>query len=176
MRKGFTLTELIVVVMIISMFVFMAQINLFGLFTRNTFRAQTRELISTLQMAASAAAESDRRYEVFIDLVEQSYFLRQITTPDISQVLEEEIIVENELADNCRFAYVEFDDGKWVNDGTASFRAGHAGWAYGGKIVLLDDEEQPYSIVINRINRIIKMVKGDVDLILPREEDDLLFK
>jgi hypothetical protein len=48
-----------------------------------------------MQMAVSAAAESDRRYEVIIDLTEQSYLLRQITSPDLSEVLDEEIIAES---------------------------------------------------------------------------------
>jgi len=100
---GFTLTELIVVVLIVSMFVLLAVTNLSGLLTKNTFRAQAQELVSTMQMAASAAAESDRRYEVIINLAEQNYTLRQITSTHLpSDVLEEEIIVENDFNNNCR--------------------------------------------------------------------------
>ncbi|KKN64969.1 hypothetical protein LCGC14_0486660, partial [marine sediment metagenome] len=124
------------VVLIVSLFVLLVVTNLFGLLRKNTFRAQVQEFVSTMQMAASAAAESDRRYEVIIDIAEQSYTLRQITTPDLSQVLEEEIIVENDFSDNCRVAYVLFDDflfgeDSYTSDGRAMFRAGHAGWAYG---------------------------------------------
>ena len=173
--RGFTLTELIVVLVIISLFLLLAQINLFGLFARGTFKAQAQELLSTMQMAASTAAQSDRRYEVIIDLTEQSYLLRQITSPDLSQVLEEEIIVENDFSDNCRVAYVEFDDTTWTNEGQAKFRAGLAGWQYGGKIVLLDKEEQPYSVVVNRINRIIKLEEGDVELLEPKAKEDVPF-
>jgi prepilin-type N-terminal cleavage/methylation domain-containing protein len=174
-RDGFTMAELLVVLAVISLFVTLAQIHLFGLLRKNTFKAQVQELVSTMQMAASAAAESDRRYEVIIDIAEQGYLLRQITTPDLSQVLDEEVIVQDDLGNSCRLAYVEFDDGEYTNEGRAKFRAGHAGWAYGGKIVLLDENQQPYSIVVNRLNGIVALEKGNVELLRPKSKDELPF-
>ncbi len=173
--RGFTLTELIVVVLVISLLAILSMPNLSGLYRKNTFKARVQELISTMQMAASAAAESDRRYEVIIDITEQGYMLRQITTPDLSQVLEEEIIVEADFSDDCRVVYVQFDDNEHTNEGRAKFRAGHSGWAYGGKIVLLDEKEQPYSVVINRLNRIVALQEGDVELLEPKPKDELPF-
>ena len=175
--RGFTLTELIVVVLIVSLFVLLAMMNLSGLLIRNTFKAQTQELVSTMQMAASAAAETERRYEIIIDIAEQSYTLRQITSPDLSQVLEEEIIVENDFSNNCRVIYVLFDDLVETDEDhqIAKFRAGHAGWQNGGKIVLLDENEQPYSVVVNRINRIVTLKKGDVELSMPKRKDEVPF-
>ena len=176
-NSGFTLTELIVVVLIVSLFVLLVVTNLFGLLRKNTFRAQVQEFVSTMQMAASAAAESDRRYEVIIDIAEQSYTLRQITTPDLSQVLEEEIIVENDFSDNCSVVYVLFDDLTETDKDyqIAKFRAGHAGWQAGGKIVLLDEDEQPYSVVVNRMNRIVTLKEGDVELLMPKSQDEVPF-
>ena len=172
---GFTMAELMVVIAVLSLFVVLAQIRLLGLLRRSTFKAQIQELVSTMQMAASAAAESDSRYEVIIDVAEQSYMLRQITNPDLSQVLEEEIILENVFAGNCRVAYVEFDDGDYTYDGRAKFRAGQSGWAYGGKIVLLDRNETPYSVVVNRLNRIVALEEGNVELLLPKAPDEVFF-
>ena len=173
--SGFTMTELMVVIVVVSLFALLAQMNLFGLLRKNTFRAQVQELVSTMQMAAGAAAQSDRRYEVIIDIPEQRYMLRQITTPDLSQVLEEEVIVEDYLSDNCRLDYVLFDDGEFTNEDRAKFRAGHSGWAYGGKIVLFDEKEQPYTIVVNRLNRMVTLVEGDVELLRPKDKDDVPF-
>ncbi len=173
--RGFTMIELMVVIVVVSMFALLAQMHLFGLLRKNTFRAQVQEFVSTMQMAASAAAQSDRRYEVIIDISEQVYMLRQITTADLSQVLEEEIIVEDAFSDNCRVAYVMFDDGEFTSEDRAKFRAGHSGWAYGGKIVLLDEKEQPYSIVVNRLNRMITLEQGDVELLQPKNKDDVPF-
>jgi prepilin-type N-terminal cleavage/methylation domain-containing protein len=175
MKNGFTLAELLVVVVVISLFILLAQLHLFRLMRKNTFKAQIQQLISTMQMAATAAAESDRRYEVIIDLDEQSFLLREITTPDLTEVLDEEIILQDRLSNNCRIVYVEFDDGDFTHEGRAKFRAGHSGWAFGGKIVLLDEKEKPYSVVVNRLNRIIKLEEGDVRLLEPKYKDDLVF-
>ena len=175
-NRGFTLTELIVVVVMISLFAAMTQLNLFGVLRKGTFRAQVQELISTLQMAVSAAAESDRRYEVIINIAEQNYVLREITSNYLpSDVLEEEIIVSNELADNCQVEYVLFDDLIETDEDhqEAKFRAGRAGWQNAGKIVLLDDDGQPYTIVVNRLNRTITLQKGDVDILMPKTEDEI---
>jgi len=173
--SAFTFTELVIVLVMVSLFVSLAQVYLFGLLRKNTFRAQVQDFVATMQMAARAAAESDRRYEVIIDLTEQSYLLRQITSPDLSQVLQEEIITANSFGQNCRVAYVEFDDGDYTNQGLAKFRAGHAGWHYGGKIVLLDEKEQPYSVVVNRINRVVQLEEGDVPLLVPKDKNELSF-
>ncbi len=172
---GFTMTEIVVVIVMVSLFVFLVQVNLFGLLRKNTFKAQVQDLLSTMQMAASAAAESNRRYELIVDPIEQNYILREITSPDLSQVLQEEIIVENDLSDNCRVVYIEFDDGESINDGWAKFRVGHSGWQYGGKIVLLDKKEQPYSIVINRLNRTVSLKKGDIELLEPKAKEEVPF-
>jgi len=172
---AFTLTELVVVLVVFSMFVLLAQMHLLGLLRKNTFRAQVQELVSTMRMAAAAAAESDRRYEVIIDLTEQSFLLRQITSPDLSQVLEEEIIVAGDFSNNCRVVYVEFDDGDYTNEGRAKFRAGHSGWQYGGKIVLLDGHEQPYSVVVNRLNGIVRLEEGDAPLLVPKAKYEVPF-
>ncbi|MEA3227325.1 MAG: prepilin-type N-terminal cleavage/methylation domain-containing protein [Planctomycetota bacterium] len=174
-RRGFSMIELLVVLVIVSLFVRLAQLSLFGLLEKHTFRAQIQEFVSTMQMAASAAAESDRRYEVIIDIEEQSYLLREITNPDLSEVLEEEIIVHADLGENCRVVYVEFDDAEYTNEGRAKFRAGRSGWAYGGKIVMVDRNEQPYSLVINRLNRIVGLEEGDVLLLEPKAKDDIPF-
>jgi hypothetical protein len=174
---------LVVALILVSLFVVLAVPSVFGFLRKSTFKGQIRGFVSTVQMAAAAAAESNRRYEVIIDLTEQSYLLREITSPDIFQVLEEEIIVDNDFGDKCYVAYVLFDDidfsldesYSYVDEGRARFRAGHAGWQYGGKIVLLDEDEQPYSVVINRMSRSVTLERGDVELMEPKGHDEVLF-
>jgi len=156
----------------------MAQIHLFGLLRKNTFRAQTQELVSTMQMAASAAAETGRRYEIIIDITEQGYGLKELTGTEIyvdkPDETPGEIIVQNNLTENCRLVYVWFDDGIDTN-AKAWFRVGPSGWQNGGKIVLLDEKDQPYTIVVNRINRIVVLEEGDIELLEPKSKDDLPF-
>ncbi|MHC4097319.1 MAG: hypothetical protein ACYSU3_14845, partial [Planctomycetota bacterium] len=151
--------------------------NLFGLLRRNRFEVQAHEFVSVMQMAAVAAAESDRRYEVIIDLTEQSYTLRQIVSPDLFQVYEEDIIATNEFGMDCQVLYVLFDDLMETDEDhqIAKFRAGHAGWQYGGKVVLLDEQEQPYSVLVSRKNRVVTLMKGDVEFLLPKAKDEVLF-
>lgn len=176
--NGFTFTELVVVILVISLFVLLAVTNFSGLLRRSTFSAQANELVSTMQMAATAAAESDRRYEVIIDITEQCYTLRQITSPQLpSDVLEEEIIVKNDFNNNCRVVSVLFDDLVSTDEEhqKAFFRAGHAGWQAGGKIVLIDDSEQPYSVVVNRLNGVVALREGDVELLMPKRQDEVPF-
>jgi prepilin-type N-terminal cleavage/methylation domain-containing protein len=172
-KCGFTMTEMLVVIVILSLMLLVAQVHIFTMLRRNTFKAQVQLLISTMQSAITAASQSDRRYEFIVDLTNQSFMLRQITTSDLSIVQDEEIIVNENLSENCKVVRVEFDDGDFTNDGRAKFRAGHAGWAYGGKIVLVDQHDQQYSIVVSRMNRIITLENGDYQLLKPVPKDGL---
>jgi len=170
-----TLVEMMIAISIVALLVMLAQLNFYGLYRKGTFRGQVQELVLTLEMAARGAAESDRRYEVIIDLTEQTYMLREITSTNVSEILDDEIIVENDLSRDCRFEYVMFDDNESTSDGRAKFRAGKRGWQYGGKIVISDEDENMYSIVVNRLNGIVELKDGDVELLLPRTENEMLF-
>jgi type II secretory pathway pseudopilin PulG len=174
-RLGFTLAESMVAILLASLLVLMATLNLSGVFMRSSFKTKVYDFASTIQMAANAASKSNKRYEVIIDLDLQGYLLREITSSDLSEVLEDEIIVEEYLTEDCWISYVLFDDGDYTTDGQAKFRAGHSGWQYGGKIVLLDNREQAYSIVVNRLNRAIELEEGDVEFLTPRREDEMFF-
>ncbi|MHC4475575.1 MAG: pilus assembly FimT family protein [Planctomycetota bacterium] len=182
-RSGLTLIELVIATVMVSLFVLLAVPSLYGVLRRKRFKANIQDFVSVMQTAVNAAAESNRRYEVVIDLTEQYYLLREITSPDLSLVLEEEIIAEGDFSDKCQAAYVLFDDvefaadedSSYTNDGVAKFRAGHSGWQYGGKIVLVDEDEQPYSVVLNRMNRIVVLEEGDVEILTPKAQEDVPF-
>ena len=175
--RAFVLVELLVVMALQGLIVMMAQMNLFGAFRRSSFRAQVQDFISTMRMAAAGAAESSRKYEVLIDFAEQSYLLRQITTSDLTEpVREEEIVASGQFGDNCRVSYVEFDDGDYTNDGKAKFRAGRAGWQYGGKVVFLDESEQPYVVMVNRLTPMVYLVEGDPPLMKPKAKEEIPFQ
>ena len=177
-NSALTIIELMAAVLMISLFVALANISLFGFMRRHTFKFQAQELVSTMQRAVNAAGESNRRYSVIINVAEQSYTLRQITTPELyEEPTEEEIILTNSLNDNCRLEYIQFDD--WSGTDEDIFRvhfiAGHAGWQYGGSIVLLDEDDKPYSIIVNRMNRVIKLEKGEIMPLEPRSKDEVPF-
>ncbi|MHC4315243.1 MAG: hypothetical protein ACYSW3_22590, partial [Planctomycetota bacterium] len=90
---------------------------------------------------------------------------------------EEDIIATNEFGMDCQVLYVLFDDLMETDEDhqIAKFRAGHAGWQYGGKVVLLDEQEQPYSVLVSRKNRVVTLMKGDVEFLLPKAKDEVLF-
>jgi Tfp pilus assembly protein FimT len=169
------LIEMLVVVSILGFFVAWASLNLSGTLRRHSFKAMAQEFVSALQTAVIAAAESDRRYEVIVDLPQQTYLLREITTPDLSEVLEEEILLEGSFSSKCRASYVQFDDGDSTREDRAKFRAGHAGWQYGGKIVLLDEDDQPYTVLVHRLNRVVELVEGEVELPMPQDKESMTF-
>lgn len=174
---GLVLAELLVVVFIFSMFVLMAMVNFSGVLGRNKFKGQVQSFVSTMQMAANAASQSSRRYEVIINMTEQDYILREITSDLTSDILEEEVIVYNHFNENCRVIYIQFDDGA-DSDGDfeeAKFRAGHNGWQYGGKIVLEDNDGKLYSVVVKRSNGIVELVEGNVALLVPKGENEMFF-
>jgi prepilin-type N-terminal cleavage/methylation domain-containing protein len=176
--QAFTLVELLVVMSLISLLVLIAQVNLFDVLRRNTFKAQVQDFVSLMQTAASHAAENGRRYEMIIDLSDQSYLLRELTGSDLTApVQEEEIIAQGAFQDNCRVAYVEFDDGTYANTSgeRTKFRAGHAGWQYGGKVVFLDESEHPCAVIVNRVTPIVQLIEGDPPLMTPKAKEEVPF-
>jgi Tfp pilus assembly protein FimT len=173
-----TLVELLVVLSFISLLVIIAQVNLFDVLRRNTFKAQVQDFVSMMQMAASRAAESGQRYEMIISLADQTYLLRELTGSDLTAaVQEEQIITQGAFRGNCKVAYVEFDDGTYANtnEERTKFRAGHAGWQYGGKVVFLDESEHAYAVIVNRVTPIVQLIEGDPPLMKPRAKEEVPF-
>ena len=176
-NPGFSLVEQVVVIAIMAMIFAMAMVNLGGLAYRNSFKNQTHELVNVFKKAVTTAGRSSRKYEVILDFTEQEYTLRQISRGlgTIEDVLNEEIILTGSFNREFQLAYVMFDDGETTNDEPAFFRAGRSGWQYGGKVVLLDSEGNEYSIVINRISRMIRLETGDAKIMTPRSPDEMQF-
>ncbi|MFC1676321.1 Tfp pilus assembly protein FimT/FimU [Planctomycetota bacterium] len=176
-RSGFTLTELVIATVLLSLFVAMAQMNLFGLLTRGKFKSQVQDFVLTLQMAVNAASQSDRRYEVIIDLAEQNYMLREFTSLDFTEVFEEDIIAEGTFGSNCFVDYVLFDDMIETDEEhlVAIFRVSRAGWQNGGRIVLLDEDDRPYTIIINRMDNVVTLEQGDIEMMWPKRKDEVWF-
>ncbi|MFC1652172.1 Tfp pilus assembly protein FimT/FimU [Planctomycetota bacterium] len=174
--RAYTLIELMIVIGLLGLLVAIPQLNFLGIFERSRFEASLQDFVSTLQMAGRAAAESDRRYQVIIDQAEGTYTLRQITTTDLSDVLDEEIIDEAVFGSECEIVLIQFDDGEYVAaDDRIMFTAGHAGWYYGGRIVFEDRGRRRVTVLVNRLNRIVKVERGEVELNTPRDEESMFF-
>jgi hypothetical protein len=176
-KAGAVLAEVVMVLFIIAMFTMIATMNLSDVLIRDSFKGRADELVKLFQMAATSAGQTGRRYEIIIDFVQNTYTLREITTGlvAVEDILEEEIIQTGQFSDRFQLSYVIFDDGDWTNESPALFRVGKSGWQYGGKVVVTDGEGKEYSIVINRLSRMIDLVDGDVEIIAPRTADEMGF-
>jgi hypothetical protein len=155
--------------------VVVAATNLKGVIIRNSFKSKVQGLMSAIESASTSASQSGRRFEVIIDIPQQSYLLREISSSDLAEVLEEEVIAQEDFGASCMVSYVLFDDGEFTNEDKAKFRASRIGWQYGGIIVLLDEEQQPWSIVIDRLSNIVTVQPGEAQIIWPRSKDELSF-
>jgi prepilin-type N-terminal cleavage/methylation domain-containing protein len=174
-HRAFTLAEAMVVIVIISLLIVVASTNLKGVITKNSFKAKSQGLVAALEAASTSAGQSNKRYEIIIDIPQQSYLFREISSSDLSEVLEEEIISQEDFGDKCAVSYVMFDDATFTNADKAKFRASRAGWQFGGVIGLYDSEGQSWSIVIDRLSNIVKLQQGEAKIVWPRSKDELPF-
>ncbi len=185
---AFVLVELIVVLVIVSLMTTIAMIALVPLYGKTEFKKQAREFMNVLQMAQSAAAESEKRYAIALDFDEQTYTLRQFATLDRERILEDEpILTEGYFTDEFFLEYIIYDDGvdtRYPDEGEEVFRvwlmAGHSGWQNGAIVVLSDIEENMYSIIINRLSRTIAFYPGEYELedsgfMIPKKSNELRF-
>lgn len=178
-RRALVLMEMLVVLVIIGLMTALATLNFSSVSRRAKFEREAYAFINVLKMAQNAAAESDKRYAVILDFDEQSYTLRQFDSLSLDVIPDEEaIITTGYFTDECYLDWVLFDDFEYAIGETAyeaRFYAGHSGWQYGGKIVLLDADGNPYSVVVNRLSRVITLQPGDVEILEPQYQEDVLF-
>ena len=174
-KAGAVLAEVVMVLFIIAMFTVIAMINLSDVLSKDSFRSRAYDLVQLFQMAAAGSAETGKRYEIIIDFTQNSYMLREITTGlvAVEDIKDEEIIQTGNFNDRFQLSYVMFDDGAWTNNSPALFRAGKNGWQYGGKVVVMDENGRQYTIVISRLSRMIDLVDGDVEVLMPRAADEM---
>ena len=175
--SGAVLAEVVMVLLIISLFTAIAMINLSGALAVDSFKDRANDLVKLFQMAETSAAQTGKRYEIVIDFTQNGYLLREITTGlvAVEDILEEEIIQTGWFTDKFQLSYVMFDDGQWTNEAPALFRVGKSGWQYGGKIVVTDADGKQYSIVVNRLSRKTDIVEGDAIVLAPKSEEEMGF-
>jgi type II secretory pathway pseudopilin PulG len=172
---GFTLIEAVVMTIILGLLTSMAMLNISGIAFSSKFSTQTTELVSTLRKAYDSAMQGNKRFEVKLDLAQQTWLLRTLTPANYGQPAEqEEVIDERRFDDYCRLIYVEFDDGVKTDDefSVANFRAGRVGWQRGGRIIVADSSGAEYSIAINRLTGEVKLQKGDVPILVTQDDTE----
>ncbi|MBN1457187.1 MAG: hypothetical protein JW912_04985 [Sedimentisphaerales bacterium] len=185
-RKALVLTELIIVIIIVALMAGLAGMNFPGIVRKRQFEQKAYELIDIIKKAQAASAEGGKRYALSLDFEEQSYTLKEFTQPYFEIIEDDEqtpIMLKGYFNEQCYLDYVVFDDGydsRYPPEGEQTyvvhFFSGRSGWDFGGNIVLIDSDGYPYSIVLNRINRIVKLLPGeDYEVLQPVYKDDLPF-
>ena len=175
--KGFTLTESVVALAILSLLLMLSFISLTSRVNTDSFPAKAQKLIGIMQQAANAASQSDRVYGVYFNFMDQEYVLYEIKTSDPYNfdILQEQEVVDMGFFDGIAFQlnYIEFDDGDYVDGSerdSALFVVTKNGWQFGGKIVLADENGQPWTVVINRLNTQVALEKEDVEILIPVQD------
>lgn len=182
-RRGLVLVEMLVVLGIMAMLVSIAMLGFGAVSGRSYFHRKAQTLAETFQSAWIAAQQSDRRYAVVLSFTENMWVLRQFTQLDFEGIPEDESIIKTgTFDDRFQLDYVLYDDGddtRTPREGervtSAIFRAGHGGWQFGGKIVLRDEDGNPWSIVIYRIGKPAELVQGDATILIPVESQYIPF-
>jgi prepilin-type N-terminal cleavage/methylation domain-containing protein len=192
--KGFVLIEMLMVIGIIGLMTLVATISFSAMWGNLKFKSQAEDLVNIFRMAQNAAATSDRRYEILLDLTDQSYILREFTEYELltDESFDEDTIIQQKyFSDALTVDYILFDDIRPTDDTVAvapededtktvvRFLAGKSGWQAGGIIVVLDEDGQPWTIVIHRFARPAELIKGEWDLIslgmLPQYKENIPF-
>ena len=189
LSKGFILVEVLLVVGLIGLMAGVATISYSAMWGSLRFKREANELVNLLQMAQDAAAQSDRRYEIILDRDSQGYLFREFigfTILDDERPLEDnnvEAIQKTFFSKAVYVEYVEYDFMTEEEEETLAeqdpsyfrFVTGRPGWQAGGRIVLLDDRDRPWTIVIHRFAKPVELFEGEVPIWLPQEAENVPF-
>lgn len=178
--RGFVLVEVLMVVALLGLMATVATLGFSALWGNLRFKRQADQLVQMFQMAQTAAGQSDRRYAVVLDFTEQSFTLREFKSLDLQTMDPDEAIIQTGyFSEALTLDYVLYDDledTRNAEDVTeARFLVGKSGWQYGGKVVLLDDDGLPWTIVIHRFAKPVELIQGEADIYLPQDSTNVPF-
>jgi prepilin-type N-terminal cleavage/methylation domain-containing protein len=178
--RGFVLIEMLMVVGLIGLMTAVAAISYSAMWGNLRFKSQAEELVHAFQLAQNASATSDRRYAVVLDFVDQGYVLREYRSLDLQTMDPDEAIIQTKRFNTAlTLDYVLYDDLEDTRDSEnvteVRFLAGKSGWWYGGKVVILDEDGRPWTIVIPRFGAPVQLMQGDVEILLPQIKESIPF-
>lgn len=181
---GYVLIEMLVAVGLIALMTGIAMLSFGAMWGNLRFKQQAEELVNMLQMAYNASTQSDRRYAVVLDFIEQGYVLREFQSLDLQTMDPEKAVLQTGyFSKDLTIDYVVYDDQEDTRDSDnvteARFLAGKSGWQFGGLVILRDDDGRPWTIVIYRFARPVELLEGEWDLdslgMLPQDKQDVRF-
>jgi prepilin-type N-terminal cleavage/methylation domain-containing protein len=108
-KKGVTLIELVIVMVIIAIGAVLAAPNIGGFLPRYRLRSATRDIVSTMRTAQIKAVSTNREYQVSLDGTTESYILQYKNTmgdwvdEGVTQTLPKGIEIVGDAGFNAEF-------------------------------------------------------------------------
>jgi general secretion pathway protein H len=173
--KGFTLIELIVVLVIISLMTALVTPRLIGSLTKMNLKTSAQKISSFLRYARSQAVSEQTVYHAVFDFENNSMYIKNEKPPD-EQDTYFKAEIESAETDNSKSgrsgiqSYI-FPEGvvikkaiianEEIDSGSFNIIFYPAGSSSGGIVVLMDEKERRYQINIDFITGIISLSEPD---------------
>ncbi len=174
-QRGFSLLELIVVLLIISLMMALVSPRLIGSLTKMNLKTSAQKISSSLRYARSQAVSGQITYKADFDFEnnrmtiqpenpvdnEFSYFKDETEPMETSDSSEKQHTTESYfLPDGIHFekALIGTDE---INSGLFTVMFYPAGNSSGGSIVLIDEKERRFQISIDFITGVINLAEPD---------------
>lgn len=188
-NNGFTLVEMLCILAVLGLMVGIATVTLTGSIEKVKFKREIDSFIRVLKMAHHGASESTFRYLISVNIEDGTYQLQTLPVMPMEVFTDKEkqeeyldehsnIITTGKFSERCYIDYAVFDDGtNPLDEGYAEaiLYAGKNGWSNAIKFVILDSDDNPYSIITSRLNSEVQFVQGDVYLPEPLTKQDARF-
>lgn len=169
-QRGFTLMELMIVVVIIAVMMAVILPSLRGVAENNRLRGSVRELMSLMKYARSEAVFNARTTEVFLDTEKRQYWL-DLRTPDPKTgkynpkgkrtTMERKRTLENDVW----FGNVEAQNNNIIDGGIIAIDFYPDGSASPSLITVKNTKEVNYTLEVLKSTGMIEMNQGDVDAV-----------
>jgi general secretion pathway protein H len=166
-REGFSLIELIIVLVILSVITALVVPRLTQSLSRMNIESTARRVASALRLARSLAVTEKVPYLAEFDMgadmltvvsYQTSFEEGNSLESEVNQTLAPRVY---ELTDGVHFKEGVSLDGEALTTGTFQMAFFPAGGSSGGRVVLGDDEERFFSIDVDGITGLVKINERD---------------
>lgn len=163
-NKGFSLIEMVIVLVIASFILATVTPSLFKSLANLEQRTAINKLTTTLRYARSQAVTMKQPYQVYLDLTSYSYWLAPVEGPDpaSSSNPAKEIEVPataTPLEAQLKIEKVLLGPKKEITSGTAAIVFYPRGDSSGGEIILKDSYNILHTIVVDPLTGKVKLKK-----------------